>query len=141
MLKSLFVIGLAACSGTSSTEDSLTPTCQDAMTHSDLAWIQTNIFTKSCAFSGCHVGTAPNAGHLDLEAGTSYANLVGANAMTQPGWKRVVAGDPDSSFLMVALGHAAGPMPADGYMPLSSPALCTEKLDAIARWITAGAAQ
>ncbi|CAN5162245.1 hypothetical protein BH11MYX1_BH11MYX1_22810 [soil metagenome] len=131
---------LAACSSSTGTGvEASSPTCAEATTHADLAWIQANVFDKSCVFSGCHTGTAASAGHLNLTAGMSAANLVGVAAQTQPGWQRVVAGDPAASYLLVALGQVAGPMPAGGYMPLGGSALCTEKLDAIERWITAGA--
>lgn len=115
------------------------PACDEAKSHSDLAWIQTNIFSASCTFSGCHVGSATTAGHLTLEAGHSHDQLVGMTSTSASSWKRVVAGDPSKSYLLVALGHIAGPKPTDGLMPLASPQLCAEKRDAIQRWITAGA--
>ena len=113
--------------------------CEEAKSHSDLAWIQTNVFSASCTFSGCHVGSAATAGHLSLESSGAHDQLVGTASTSSPSWKRVVAGDPTKSYLLVALGHVAGPKPTDGFMPLASPQLCPEKLDAIQRWITAGA--
>jgi ABC-type Fe3+-hydroxamate transport system substrate-binding protein len=138
LLTSLVLV-LAACTGSS--EDASSPACQAATSHSDFAWIQTNVFDTSCVLSGCHMGAAANAGHLNLADGMSYNELVDEPSQVQEGWKRVVPGDPSSSYLMVALGHESGPMPPDGYMPLSSPALCSEKIDAIERWISAGAQQ
>jgi hypothetical protein len=114
-------------------------TCQEATQHSDLAWIQDNIFSKSCAFSGCHKGTATGAGSLSLEKGVSLGALVGKPAMTEAGWMRVVAGNADTSYLLVAMGMGSGPLPQGGVMPLGQAPLCKEKLDAIARWIEAGA--
>lgn len=113
--------------------------CADATQHSDFAWIQQHVLTPSCATSMCHSGETPSV-DLSLEAGQAYANLVGKGASTASGWIRVVPGSPDDSYLMVALGRAPGPMPEDGFMPLGSPALCSGKLDAVARWIGAGAA-
>ena len=114
--------------------------CGEATQHSDLAWIQDHVFTPSCVTGTCHRGSDPAVG-LSLEAGMSHATLVGHDASTQAGWVRVVPGSPPTSYLMVALGRAAGPTPKDGTMPLGMPPLCGAKLDAIERWITAGATE
>ena len=117
------------------------PLCLEAMDHSDLAWIQENILTPSCsAFDACHKDRADEAGGLNLEAGMSHAQLVGVQSEMFPEFDRVVAGDPESSYLMVILGHVDGPIDEDvGTMPYNSPLLCVEMRDAIARWIEAGA--
>jgi hypothetical protein len=112
--------------------------CAEAAMHSDFAWIQAHVLTPSCATSMCHAGAEPSV-DLSLEAGEAYANLVGKGASTASGWIRVVPGSPDQSYLMVALGRAPGPMPRDGFMPLGAPPLCAAKLDAVGRWISAGA--
>jgi len=121
------------------TPDAASDACAEATTHSDLAWIQTNIFTHSCAFSGCHTGAAANAGFLSLESGVSHGSLVGQMAKTETGWMRVVASNPSQSYLLVAIGAENGPTPVGGLMPLSQPKLCSEKLDAVTRWVQAGA--
>ncbi len=126
-------------SGDDTTVDGASDICNEAKTHSDLAWIQDNIFTHSCSLSGCHKGTAANAGFLSLESGVSHGALVGQAAATQTGWMRVVANDPAHSYLLVALGDEPGPIPMDGIMPEANPKLCQDKLDAVARWIMAGA--
>ena len=112
--------------------------CAEAALHSDFAWIQQHVLTPSCATAMCHAGAEPSV-DLTLEAGKAYPNLVNKGASTASGWIRVVPGSPDQSYLMVALGRAPGPMPRDGFMPIGAPALCAEKLDAVARWISAGA--
>ena len=112
--------------------------CDQAAQHADLAWLQQHVFTPSCATALCHGGSDPAVG-LSLAAGETHGNLVTHDASTASGWIRVVPGSPSQSYLMVALGRAPGPMPEDGFMPLGAPALCGPKLDAIARWITAGA--
>jgi hypothetical protein len=119
--------------------DAASSKCTEATSHSDLAWIQDNIFTASCAFSGCHKGSAASAGFLNLESGMSHAQLVGQPATTETGFMRVVANSSSTSYLMVAIGGANGPIPRDGIMPLGNPKLCQEKIDAIGRWIDAGA--
>lgn len=129
----------AACSGD---DDPMTdPTCAEATEHDDLAWIQENVFTPSCAaFGPCHQGAALMAGELSLEdAATSHAQLVGVESVLFPQFDRVVAGDPENSYLMIILGHFDGPLAESGTMPYNSPLLCEEKRDAIARWIEAGA--
>lgn len=123
--------------------------CMDAVNHSDLAWIEQKIFVASCAFSGCH-SSASDSGKLDLRAGMSRANLVGVSSMLDPARKLVVPNDVDASYLMLMLRDVppvmatppASPPPASvGYMPQGPPSvgLCCQKLDALERWINAGA--
>src|SRR5262245_19519534 len=44
--------------------------CMTATTHSDFAWIETNIFLTNCFGSSCHTGTTAS-GKLDLSMGKS----------------------------------------------------------------------
>ena len=124
----------------------ISPSCQEAVDHSDLAWIQDNVFTPSCAaFSSCHQGAAPSAAGLNLEAGNAEANLVGRLASSRGiedmGLVVVTAGDSSASYLMVLIDHesqggrVAGPLPNVGTMPVNNPLICVQKRDAIARWI------
>ena len=113
--------------------------CDEAKTHSDLAWIQSNVFTGSCAIGACHRGTAATAGHLSLELGLSHSQLVNTASTSATSWMRVVPSDAARSYLLVAIGAQSGPMPSDGLMPLGNGLLCVEKRDAITRWIAAGA--
>jgi len=120
-------------------------TCMDATSHSDLAWIETNVFAPSCNFSGCH-GSATDLGKLDLRAGFSRAALVNVASKIEPARKLVVPNDIASSYLMLMLHDyapdAATPpasAPAGGYMPKDQDSLCCQKLDAVERWIMAGA--
>ena len=152
-------IVLAACSSSKTTVDSgrpidakaadaasagpdATPECAAATTHSDLTWIQANVFGPSCAnFSACHMGNAAEAGNLNLEAGMTHAQLVNHDTTLYPGqWQRVVPSDEAHSYLSVIIGDETGPINQNvGTMPYNSPLLCKEKRDAIERWITAGA--
>ena len=113
--------------------------CMEATQHSDLAWIQSNVFSASCLFSDCHKGAATTAQGLNLEPGMAHAELVNMPSAVAPPRMLVVPGDPASSYLLVVLGQITGPLPEDGTMPLNSPLLCKEKRDAIERWIAAGA--
>lgn len=112
--------------------------CDEAKLHSDFAWLQAKVFTPSCATALCHAGPEPEVG-LTLEAGKAYTNLVNKGASTVSGWTRVVPGSLAQSYLVVSLGRAEGPPPRDGFMPLGADPLCVEKLEAIERWILAGA--
>ena len=112
--------------------------CQQAAQHSDFAFLQTHVFTPSCATAMCHAGPDPDVG-LDLSAGHAHANLVDKSSSTAAGWTRVEPGSIAQSYLAVSLGRAEGPPPRDGYMPLGTDPLCLEKLEAIERWILAGA--
>jgi len=94
----------------------------------------------------------------------AYANLLGADgngvaSVLAPSRKLVVPSQPDESYLLVMMGEVdykdaipADDAPSDisaspdhaaegtGYMPMSQATLiCCQKLDAIQRWIMAGA--
>ena len=115
----------------------LSPSCQEAANHSDLAWIQENIFTPGCAaFSSCHQGAANQAGGLTLESGQSEAAMLGIASTRFTDWNLVVAGDPAMSYLMVILTGEGGPIEDSvGTMPYNNPKLCEPKIAAIRRWI------
>jgi hypothetical protein len=101
----------------------------------------------NCGSSSCHQGMGAQ-GKLDLTSATAYASLVGAPSQIDSSRTLVVPGDPQASYLMLML-HAFEPSaaippgvapPASiGYMPQGNGTLCCQKLDAIDRWITAGA--
>ena len=124
--------------------------CLDAEGYQDIQNIETKIFQASCTFSGCHNGGATDAGRLDLRSGMAHASLVDVDAEVATGRKLVVAGNPNASYLMLMIGHVA-PAEADppgelppasiGLMPQNAGGklLCTEKREAIERWIMAGA--
>jgi hypothetical protein len=120
--------------------------CLDAVGKSDLRWIETNVFDASCTFSGCH-GDVGNDSNINLEIGKSHASLVNFSSATEANRKLVVPNDVEASMLMLVLGHVApananppaAALPAVGFMPRSAPLLCCQKLDAIERWINAGA--
>lgn len=96
--------------------------------------IQASVFTPDCATSGCHSGANPSA-NLNLESGSSYANLVGINATQDAGVQRVNPGNPDQSYLITKL---EGPGAMGGQMPPTSP-MPQAEIDVIRQWITDGA--
>jgi hypothetical protein len=89
--------------------------------------------------TACHPGVNPA---LDLTEGNSYDELVGIQALEDPTLYRVVAGDPERSFLYLKLGGAppVADIPAIGTrMPPRAPPIDPEDLDLIRRWILQGA--
>jgi hypothetical protein len=89
--------------------------------------------------ASCHPGVNPS---LDLTEGNSYDGLVGIQALEDPTLYRVVAGDPERSFLYLKLGGAApvADIPAIGTrMPPRAPPIDPDDLDLIRRWILQGA--
>lgn len=113
----------------------LTP-CEEAVYHSDLEWIQAEIFDVSC-LTRCHGAASPAAG-MSLERGESRAAMVNIRSRTDSNWLRVAPGNPSASMLLVQLGGEPGPE-LEGFMPWGQPLLCDEKIDSIRRWIAAGA--
>jgi len=100
-----------------------------------LASIQANIFTPTCAVSGCHGGTMPMLG-LRLDDGFSRDSLVNTPSFYGNSLVRVVPGDPEGSFLIQKLE----PNPAFGdRMPLTGCCLQQVTIDVIRQWIQDGA--
>ena len=136
---------LQACSGTEGsgggTTGGLEPT---------LSSIQVNIFTPKCLI--CHtpggegyVQTEPSP--LDLSTKeASFSGLVGVESVQercgtsadQPCGLRVLAGDPDSSYLIDKL-NGGGLSFATAQLPRKAEALTEEEIDAIRQWIQDGA--
>lgn len=100
-----------------------------------LSEIQSNIFNRSCAFSGCHAGASPAAGQ-NLSAGQSFSNLVNVPSSQNAAFIRVIPGDPDNSLLIRKL---EGPVPFGSRMPLGRAPLDDSEIQSIRDWIDAGA--
>lgn len=157
----LVVLALSGCRTSLEEEEQMseglckpgtTAECMMGATESTLSWIEANIFSKQCAFSGCHNGTPTSAGRINMkDLGQSHADLVGVDSIIDSGRKLVVAGQPKQSYLLLMMQHfppeemeptPASPPPEDiGYMPMNTggSVLCCQKLDAIERWIMEGA--
>lgn len=102
----------------------------------DFNSIQQNIFTPTCAISGCHIGAAAPQG-LRLDEANSFALLVGTPSTQVPGLLRVNPGNPDLSYLIQKL---EGTGAAGGRMPLNGPPFLPQaSTDVIRQWITDGA--
>jgi hypothetical protein len=111
--------------------------CDEAVYHSDFAWVQRMVFDVSCAVSGCHNAVEQKA-DMNLSTGSAYASLVNVASTKHAGWMRVVPASASDSALMVEIGGEPG-FALEGTMPWGMPKLCTEQIDAIRRWVAAGA--
>jgi hypothetical protein len=95
--------------------------------------IQREVLTPRCTV--CHSGAAAPAG-LRLDAGSSYALLVGAASQQSAGTLRVAPGRPDDSYLVHKIeGRAA----VGSRMPLGGPFLDDATIAVIREWIARGA--
>ncbi len=138
-LAAISFVTLSACSGGDDGGDvdaGLSASCQEAVNHDDLPWIQENVFDRSCGFSGCH-GSANPADALELTAGMSMAGLAGVDSIRDPNFKRVLAGNADDSYLLMIMGrNPSNPgVTINRTMPVSNSLLCDEKVEAVARWV------
>lgn len=103
--------------------------------------LQKRVFERSCAFSGCHGTTNPQA-NLVLTGDAVYEALVDHRASTSSagfaGKKLVVPGAPETSFLMDKLEGRLGP-DEGARMPFNRSPLGDRHIEAIRKWILAGA--
>lgn len=98
--------------------------------------IQANVFTPTCATTGCHVGAAAPQG-LRLDAQSSYAMLVGIPSSQAPTLARVDPFRPGDSYLIQKIEGTAA---AGGRMPLNGPPFLDQAtVDVIRQWISDGA--
>jgi hypothetical protein len=101
-----------------------------------LTQLQTDIFTPSCAKSGCHAGSTPAQG-MNLSDGQTFANTVGVASTEAPSLNRIEPGDPDNSYLVQKVEGTAS---VGGRMPLDGPPfLSNGQIQSLRDWIAAGA--
>jgi len=97
-----------------------------------------SVFQKN-GCTACHPGVNPA---LNLLPGKSYADLVGIRALDDPDLYRVVAGDPDNSFLYLKVGGdpVIADIPGVGRrMPPQAPPISDADKRIIHDWIAQGA--
>ena len=139
------LIGLIIACGGSSDETS----DQDGTTDGDdnsgatleatLSGIQSNIFTPTCARSGCHSSTSASAG-LSLADGESFSSLVGVPSSQLDSMNRVEPADTSQSYLIHKLEGTQATVGGSGsQMPRGESPLSDEELQAIKDWINEGA--
>ena len=89
------------------------------------------------ACTQCHNAVGGRFNGLDLSTAVSYANLVGVGSRGKAGAVRVIAGDPENSYLIHKLEGRPGIV--GSRMPLLGPALTEGQILVIKRWIELGA--
>jgi hypothetical protein len=102
--------------------------------------IQKEVFNPSCTFSACHSGGNP-AGGMDLTE-PAHAKIVDVASTEKPSAKRVVPGDPDSSYLMDKLLDRNLPAAPQGETWTSMPpggSIEADRIELVRAWIAAGA--
>ncbi|MGI9238104.1 MAG: hypothetical protein ACR2QZ_11945 [Woeseiaceae bacterium] len=97
--------------------------------------IQSNVFSPTCATSGCHLGAGAPQG-LRLDATNSYALLVNVASSEVPALLRVSPNDPANSYLIQKLEGTAS---VGSQMPLGGSPLQQATIDVIRQWISDGA--
>lgn len=132
ILVSLVLNGLVGCSDDSSPKGDGAAGNSAETIEPKLSIIQTTIFDKNCALSGCHgPGETP-----EFTAGKSRTNLVDRASNHEAGKKLVIAGNPEESMLYQVLKGAVGSVEQ---MPQGQKKLDANKVEAIRQWIAEGA--
>jgi hypothetical protein len=132
VLPLLVVLSLASCGGGGGTDEG------DGAGR-PVAYAEVQAVFEKYGCVGCHPGVNPS---LDLRRGRSYDGLVGVRALEDPRLVRVVAGDPERSFLYLKLGGEppVADIPAIGTrMPPRAPPIDEADLALVRRWIEQGA--
>lgn len=101
-----------------------------------LSSIQENVFSTSCALSGCHAGPNPQQG-MNLSAGRAHQNLVNVRSNERPALLRVDPGAPDSSYLVHKIEGRSSIV--GERMPFGQEPLSQEEINALRTWIENGA--
>lgn len=97
--------------------------------------VQAEVFTPSCALSGCHAGPSPANG-MDLSAGRAYGQVVGVAAVGSTRL-RVAPGDVSASYLASKIRGDA--TITGSRMPLGGPYLSSDRERLVTDWIRRGA--
>jgi hypothetical protein len=101
-----------------------------------LTQLQADIFTPIC--SVCHTGVGASLpGSQNLTAGHTFASLVNVTSIEVPSMKRIVPGDPDSSYLVLKIQGSPGIVGVQ--MPASGGPLTQAQIDEVRAWVAAGA--
>lgn len=126
----------ASCAGEGFDVPSGSTTTTVATGGSLLTAIQRDIFSPTCAASGCHDPLTHSEGLVLSAAEVSFNALVGVPSACS-GKIRVVPGEPSASYLLDKLGD--GEALCGSRMPRNLPSLTTGELQLIRDWIASGA--
>jgi hypothetical protein len=109
-------------------EDDANPPPAESMS-ATFTSIQNELFSTTCAKSGCHAGLQ----NPDLSVGKSYGNLVNVASLANPSLLRVKPFDSENSYLIRKLrGEGTTVMPPAGQ-------LSAAVIDSVVAWIDRGA--
>jgi len=98
--------------------------------------VQNQVFSASCAFSGCHGGSSPAQG-LNLSAGQSYDMIVNVASAQQSSMDLIEPNDPESSYLYLKI--IGDPSITGSQMPRGGTPLSQDLMDLVRDWIDRGA--
>lgn len=130
----LAVMGLGAALAACGTRKSPTEASDAPDPTATFTRIQAEVFTPSCALSGCHSGASPRQG-MDLSSGRSYASIVNVRSVESTRL-RIAPGDPDASYL---ISKVRGDATITGSrMPLGG-ALPPDRVNLLVDWVRRGA--
>jgi hypothetical protein len=118
------------------TPDTRTITVEGGGAGATFSEVQSQIFTASCAFSGCHGGSSPAQG-LNLSAGSAYSNIVNVPSNERPTLDRIEPNDPAASYLYLKV--IGDPSIVGSQMPLGGQPLSAALVDLLRDWIERGA--
>lgn len=139
LLFSLGLLLLTGCGSSSTTTSSSSTDDTSSGLEATLSSIQENIFTPTCAVSGCH-SSASASEQLSLADGEAFDNLVNVDAAQVSSLKRVDPSDPDNSYVIHKLeGTHTSAGGSGAQMPKDANALSDEQINAIREWIENGA--
>jgi len=91
-----------------------------------------DIFSRSCARAGCHIGPLPQQ-EMDLSKDRFYAAVVGTPSRERPDLMRVRPGDPEHSYLVKKVRGDADIIGVQ--MPLIGEKLSAEEVATIEAWV------
>jgi hypothetical protein len=137
----ILLISINSCADKIKTLDNITAPQEKTTTDSQTAQlskfseIQDQVFTPTCALSGCHGDNFTQA-KLNLTKGKAYSNLINVKSSLFTDMDRVVPGNAAQSLLYKAINHDPG-VPLQ--MPQNGPKLDQKIIDSIAVWINKGA--
>ncbi len=132
----ILAISLASCGGGGGGGGAAPPPPPPPTTFGpNFSEIQANVFTPTCAVSGCHTGGSAPQG-LRLDAANSYGLLVNVASTEVPTILRVAPNDPAASYLIRKLEGTAS---VGQQMPLNGTPLSQTSINTIRQWISDGA--
>ncbi len=110
--------------------------CEEAKLHSDFKWIQKYAIEPNCVATLCH-NSDSSLEKIDLNLEFAYTHLMESTS-EYSALPLVDPNRPENSYLMVVLGEYDQEQLETRPMPLTLP-MCQPILDAVNRWILAGA--